>query len=49
MTTDNDLKEMVVNKALAWFAAMRSDNLIRIARTKMDLLDAAEALYLYRT
>ena len=49
MTTDSDLKENVVNKALAWFMAMRSGSPVRIARTKVDLLDAIESLHQYRT
>ena len=49
MTKDDELKELVVSKALAWFAALRSGHPIRIARTKVDLLDAIESIHLHRT
>ena len=49
MTRDNNIKDNVINKALAWFMAMRSGSPVRIARTKVDLLDAIESLHQYRT
>ncbi len=48
MTRDNEIKENIISKALAWFAALKSGSPVRIARTKVDLLDAIESLHIHR-
>ncbi len=42
------LKENIIVKALAWFAAMKTGHPVRIARCKVDLLDAIESLHIHR-